>query len=509
MPRPKPFIEEEAGKLITAENNNQKQVRTIEGILFHKHGGGLTDEFPNHDDFDNYDAYLAEVAKVGPKVSGDGIEDKTITMEKLHKDLQDTIKAGAVEKDEIKSKMIDDADGTTKQDTAEGSGIKTPHIQDNAVTTKKIADDAVTMNKLDEGVKTAISAGAVGVDEIKSAMIDNADGTTGQNTEGGSGIKTPHIQENAVATGKIANEAVTMDKLHADVKTAISAGDVGVDEIKSAMIADADGENEQDTTKGLGIKTPHIQDNAVATGKIANEAVTEEKIADEAVTMDKLNPEVKNAISAAEAGDEVVTTGKIANGAVTPEKLDRSYAQSPIKTNDIDDEAVTNEKLREEAVTKEKIARDAVRTHHIADDAVTQAKVTQDAISIKELKTTMDVIEGEISINAKQTASVYLGSGGTHAFYLPSVKCDLIPGYISWKRGYSRKKLGIIGPSISTITAPTIGVTPSPTVNPAPLSPVDTSPISRTVELHELIIENLTDDKTITAYYKVYKLDES
>jgi len=50
--------------------------------------------------------------------------------------------------DRVRSRHIDEADGTSAQDTSSGSGIKTGHIQDAAVTTAKLADGAVTDAKV-------------------------------------------------------------------------------------------------------------------------------------------------------------------------------------------------------------------------------------------------------------------------------------------------------------------------------------------------------------------------
>jgi len=50
-------------------------------------------------------------------------------------------------------------------------------------------------------------------DEVTSQKIKEADGTSGQDTNSGSGVKTGHIQNSAVTTGKIAAGAVTATKL--------------------------------------------------------------------------------------------------------------------------------------------------------------------------------------------------------------------------------------------------------------------------------------------------------
>jgi hypothetical protein len=62
-------------------------------------------------------------------------------------------------------------------------------------------------------VNAAITSQAVAADEVKSSNIKEADGTTGQDTNTGSGIKTNHIQNAAVTTAKIAAGAVTDAKI--------------------------------------------------------------------------------------------------------------------------------------------------------------------------------------------------------------------------------------------------------------------------------------------------------
>ncbi len=66
----------------------------------------------------------------------------------------------------------------------------------------------VESSTVKNGTSTAVAA-----DEVKSANIKEADGTTGQNTNSGSGIKTGHIQNAAVTTAKIKANAVTTGKI--------------------------------------------------------------------------------------------------------------------------------------------------------------------------------------------------------------------------------------------------------------------------------------------------------
>jgi hypothetical protein len=116
-----------------------------------------------------------------------------------------------------------------------GEGIKTAHIQDNAVTGSKLKDDTVS-----------------------SAKIKEADNTTNQDTSKGYGIKTGHIQNEAITTPKIADISVTESKL-------------GANSVTSAK----------------------IKDGNVGTAKLADKAVTNAKLYDGSVNEDKLSTAVK------------------------------------------------------------------------------------------------------------------------------------------------------------------------------------------------------------------------
>lgn len=54
---------------------------------------------------------------------------------------------------------------------------------------------------------------AVKADDVLSALIKEADGISGQDTNSGSGVKTGHIQDAAITEAKLANAAVTAAKI--------------------------------------------------------------------------------------------------------------------------------------------------------------------------------------------------------------------------------------------------------------------------------------------------------
>jgi microcystin-dependent protein len=147
------------------------------------------------------------------------IKDLNVTTPKLADGAVTTIK---LFDDAVESTKLAEADGTSGQNTATGTGVKTTHIQDLAVTEVKLGDDSVA-----------------------SAKIDQADGSTGQDTTMGYGVKESHIQDDAIVTSKLLDDAVS-----------------------SAKIAEADGTTSQNTAIGLGVKTDHLQDGAVTTPKL-------------------------------------------------------------------------------------------------------------------------------------------------------------------------------------------------------------------------------------------------
>ncbi|MBI5196786.1 MAG: hypothetical protein HZA10_10770 [Nitrospirae bacterium] len=116
------------------------------------------------------------------------------------------------------------------------------------------------------------NAFAIQDDSILSQHIKEADGTSGQNTNSGSGIKTGYIQDNAVTTGKIADGAVTTQK---------------------------------------------ITDSAISTSKIADGAVTTSKIVDGAVT----DAKITGPISGTKLGSHSHSGADIVSGTIGVDKL--------------------------------------------------------------------------------------------------------------------------------------------------------------------------------------------
>ena len=142
-----------------------------------------------------------------------------------------------------------------------------------------------------------VATGNIGDDAVTSAKIAEADGTSDQDSEIGTGVKTAHIQDGAVNNDKIAKNAIQIDKLDPALRSLIETGGTGSDAILSAMIAEADGTTGQDTDLGTGIKTGHLQDRAVTATKLqshpndnAQRAVGEQHIQTGSVSITHLKP---------------------------------------------------------------------------------------------------------------------------------------------------------------------------------------------------------------------------
>jgi len=135
--------------------------------------------------------------------------------------------------DAVTSAKIDEADGTTLQDTSTGSGVKTGHIQDDAVTADKIADGAVGALAIADGSITTVKLadGAVTSIKIAANAVTSAHIGTGV-------INSNDILDNTITAADIATGAVTSTEIldgtitNADIGT----GAVGTSEIANGSV---------------------------------------------------------------------------------------------------------------------------------------------------------------------------------------------------------------------------------------------------------------------------------
>jgi hypothetical protein len=127
--------------------------------------------------------------------------------------------------DAVTSRALAEADGgASGQDTATGSGIKSGHLQDGAVTADKLA--AGVADGLFERIAERLNETGlpIGDGAIARKMLANnavssrvlaeaAPGSTDQDANSGTGVKTNHLADQAVTGPKLATGAVSFDKL--------------------------------------------------------------------------------------------------------------------------------------------------------------------------------------------------------------------------------------------------------------------------------------------------------
>ena len=176
--------------------------------------------------------------------------------------------------------------------------LQTAGIEDDAVTSDKLADNAVTANK----ISSAALGG--GLNRALEGKIEvQPDGATLELAIDYS----VQVKDGGISSAKIANDAVDKNKIAADV-----AG--------SGLGQNADGSLEVKTdgsTLEINSDILRVKDSGITAAKLGTAAVTNTKIEDGAITPTKLDA-------------DAVTTAKISSAAVTPAKL---AAQTKTVTN--------------------------------------------------------------------------------------------------------------------------------------------------------------------------------
>lgn len=318
--------------------------------------------------------------------------------------------------------------------------------------------------------------------------------------------------DGSVTSDKIANEAITEDKLSAEVQNKMAAHDnhaanienphqtskaqVGlgnVDNVKQAAKADfdehtsnpvlahPDGSVTTEKIADKGVTAGKIADAAVGTSKIATGAVTSEKIADGTIKKANLESDVQatltnadghisnksnpHGVTKAQLGlgnvdntkqatkaefdshkgaseldhpDKSVTTPKIADGAVTSDKLGAAaviaskLGTGSVTTEKIATGAVGTTKMANGSVTADKLGTAAVETAKVKDSAITRAKINDGAVDTSKLST--DVQE---SIESREKSE----NKGVPDGYVPLDSAGKIPNEFLY--GQTVKEYGV------------------------------------------------------------------
>jgi hypothetical protein len=129
--------------------------------------------------------------------------------------------------------------------------------------------------------------------------------------------------DGSVGTAKIANYAVTTDKLYdGSVTTAKIADDaVTSDKIATGGVINqsiADGSVTSEKIAGVTILSTNIADGAITSAKVADSAITSAKIADGTIVAGDI---ADGTITSAKIADATIVSGDIADGAITSAKI--------------------------------------------------------------------------------------------------------------------------------------------------------------------------------------------
>jgi hypothetical protein len=286
-----------------------------------------------------------------------------------------------------------------KLNQASTTKLGTTALADDAVTAAKLADDSsivfdsvtpTTDNFEGRGYVNSstnylqvwngsafvqVKAPTAGIDDLAittGKLADNAVTTAKVDASGlaaaalaTDSVITAKIQDLAVTTGKLAALSVTTAKIAAD---AVTADELASDAVVTASIVDAN------------VTEAKLATGAVTEAKIGTAAVTVTKIADTSITAAKLNL-ADGSVPGAKLTDATVTSAKLASDAV----ITGSITDLNVTTGKLADGAVTAAKITDATITTAKIAAGGLAEAAIATDAITTGKILDAAITATKM----------------------------------------------------------------------------------------------------------------------------
>ena len=259
--------------------------------------------------------------------------------------------------------LLDDADATTARSTLSLGAVATG----NTINTSLIEDLAVTTGKINnDAVTTAKIADA----NITTAKI--ASGAVDSVRLAASGVVQGKLAANSVITVNIVDSGVTQAKLAADAVATINLVASGITQEKLAASSIAtvniiDSGVTQAKLASNAVATINIVDSGITQGKLASGSIATINIVDSAVTLAKM---ASASVNTAQLVDSGITTAKIASGAVTISKLGLSSGE------------LSGAVITASSIPSGSYASGSIPTAAIADNAVTFAKIQQVASGV-------------------------------------------------------------------------------------------------------------------------------
>ncbi|WP_410880643.1 beta strand repeat-containing protein [Myroides sp. DW712] len=327
-------------------------------------------------------------------------------------------------------------------------GINTQHLKANAVTAAKISSKVNNTNAANGAILTADGSGNTAFQSLQTLATTHGKAITA--TDGSIEVADNKaalqelnlaIAEGGVKTTHLAARNVTADKIGSQDKEEglilITDGQGGAefqnlnDVVSEVGKTLGGGTGITITGAGaahalLGDATVNIKDGGVNEMQLADDAVTTRKIAKKNVTIEKMSS--KSGDSNTPAGQVLASDGRggivfASGGNTTSGELKGSVSinvtngigaalqdatitvkEKGIKAAQLDDDAVTTEKIIDAAITTSKIENSAIKSNKIDSNAVESSHIASDAIiqrTIANNAVTTDKINNLAVTNAK------------------------------------------------------------------------------------------------------------
>lgn len=293
-------------------------------------------------------------------------------------DVLPIVDISATETKKVTAKDLFEA-GATLADSSSIDLIKLNQSSTTKIGTTALADDAVTGAKLANDSSIVYDSIAPASDNFEGRGYVNSTSKNLQVWDGSAFQQvvapTAGIENLAVTTGKLADNAVTTAKVDA---SGLAAAALATDAVITAKI------------QNLAVTTGKLADGAVTTAKIAVDAVTAAELASDAVVtasiVDANVTEAKlasGAVTEAKIGTGAVTVTKVADASLTYAKL--NLADGSIPGAKLATGGVTSTQLAADAVTTGAITNLNVTTGKLADGAVTAVKIADGVITTAKI----------------------------------------------------------------------------------------------------------------------------
>jgi phage minor structural protein len=264
-------------------------------------------------------------------------------------------------------------------DLSELEGLITgPQISIGAVAEDKLADLAVTMDKLAEDsvsnekvLDRAMSTLKIQLDAIDNSLMA-ADSVNTEQIINDS-ITNALMATNSVGTLEVVDRALATSKIQLD---AIDNTLMAVDSIQTEQVVDramsglkiALNAVTNDLVADDAIKTENIVDRSMSSLKIQLDAITNDLVAIGAIGSTELG---NGSVISGKLGSSAVGSGNISSGAVISGKL----GTGAVGTGNIVDKALTTAKIALDAIDNTLMADGSVNVEQIVGRAVTGAKI--------------------------------------------------------------------------------------------------------------------------------------